>query len=442
MPGAALEEPHKSNTTPLSLVDVLHQAPRLYEVLPQCSRQTLSATCSYLHKWIRGKTSCVRIQTLDELSGITPQAWPSLLAVLLPVTGNGHVYLDSERLLQGKWHLDVQVCFVKDCFCWPRCNGGALREPRQEFVILISLLGGIQKTDFDLTPAQCEILSRCVDRDTKHTNRIRVGDRQQNVYHDLMGLYKFYQTQAACPARSLPGNFWHCFSRQDWPHHLVLDLHFQECSLACVVGLVTCRLPFGSLIWSGLKLSAAVCAVLSQKCLPGLTVLRLASNNLDLWAVTSLSQSSWCRGLIILDLSFNVFDEQALRALSLGDWEALRFCELSFCGIRTHAAVLCLAQVYFPKLFSLRLTGNHFESGALACLSGAQWPSLRTLEVGFLDLPDRDCEILGIEHLHTRNVTADDIIAGFFHVYPNQDTVVLPSICKITVELCMVTGGT
>lgn len=162
MTGASLEGPPEPRTTTVSLAAVLHHAPRLYELLPQCSRQTLSATCSYLHKWVRGKITSVRIQNSDELSQIAPADWPNLVAVLLSVTESRPLYANSKRLLQGKWHLDVQVCFVKEPY-W-----GYNRDTQwawHNVVILISLLANSQKTGFDLTPAQCEILSRCVARE-------------------------------------------------------------------------------------------------------------------------------------------------------------------------------------------------------------------------------------------------------------------------------------
>lgn len=64
-----------------------------------------AATCSCLHKWVRGKVSCVEVRHPDELSGLATKDWPSLLGVLdVLQTTDPHANMDLKRLLQGKWH--------------------------------------------------------------------------------------------------------------------------------------------------------------------------------------------------------------------------------------------------------------------------------------------------------------------------------------------------
>lgn len=434
MAGTSVEELHEPHTTPLLLVDVLHKAPRLFELLPQSSCQALSVTCSYFHKLIRARIRCIRIRNSDELSGIVPEDWPSLVAVLLSVNGAIHSYLDSERHLQGKWCLDVQVCFLIDCDRRAIINHSGSSWPHLEFVVLISLEGSFQqKEDFELTTAQCEILSQCINKNKRHITQISVGDQQQHIYQHQT-VYK-YRPQTAPSAQCLPSNLWSCFSSQDWPHHLLLDLRNQDCGLACAWGFVRCSLPANGIVWSGVKLSLVLCVVLVQACLPDLRNLCLANNYLSLWDITGLSSSSWSQGLTNLDLGGNALGEEGARALSSGTWEALEYLTLNDCGISSHAAVTCLAQVHFPKMVFLDLTGNQFTSGAVRCLSGAQWPVLESVTVGLLDLPGYDCEFLGIHSCHFRNVTAEDVSGGLFWEKPQQDRSVLPSVDNIIVLL-------
>ena len=80
-----------------------------------------------------------------------------------------------------------------------------------------------------------------------------------------------------------------------------------------------------------------------------------------------------------------------MRALSLGEWEALVVLRVDYCGIGSHAAVTCLAQVHLPKLMALHLSGNDFVPGPLACLSGVQWP-VECVKVGLRDLNAHNCE--------------------------------------------------
>ena len=132
---------------------MLHKAPRVNELLPHSSLQPLSATCSFLHKWVRDKTTCVRIRHADDLSNLAPEDWPGLAGVLLNEAGL-HEFRESRRLLQGEWKLDAQVCFGRD---------------DRESVLLISVLDNLQHKHFALTPQQCEILPQCADRTREAT---------------------------------------------------------------------------------------------------------------------------------------------------------------------------------------------------------------------------------------------------------------------------------
>lgn len=127
---------------------------------------------------------------------------------------------------------------------------------------------------------------------------------------------------------------------------------------------------------------------------PCLTSLDLADNNLDSVAMTALSKGSRCKTLCKLMLDGNALGEQGISALGLGKWQCLIECSLKHCSISSHAAVAGLAQVQFPSLLFLHLTG--LEAGAVAWLSEARWPSLELVSLGFHDLDKHDCDLLGI----------------------------------------------
>lgn len=156
-----------------------------------------------------------------------------------------------------------------------------------------------------------------------------------------------------------------------------LDMRTQQCGLACAHGFVTCSfLALRKIIWDAGQLNATTCAVLSQACLPSLEslslssqglsaaalpdlsqaswpnlcILWLAKNNLDSLAVAALSKSLWYRTLETLTLDGNALGEEGVRALGFRQWDALYACNLSNCGVKSHAAVTCLAQAHFPKL--------------------------------------------------------------------------------------------
>lgn len=145
-----------------------------------CLRPALSATCSYLQKWVRERISCFTITNLDDLSKLVPEDWPNLAGTLLQEPDNAitksepdqlytdlRPYCDAKSLLQDKWHLDVELYFEKDCDTWIAEGSGKCEDfdldsclhPQHNLVLLIRPLGNFPEAEFDLTPQQCELLS-------------------------------------------------------------------------------------------------------------------------------------------------------------------------------------------------------------------------------------------------------------------------------------------
>ena len=164
MTGVPSEDTETSQTAPASLFDVLHQAPRLCELLPGSSRQLLSATCSHLHKWIRDDVSCIKIGQASELSHLAPQNWPNLTGILLQEEVDPSEYFDTKRVSNRKWHLDAQIRFDMG-----HCS----------VMLLISLCDRRPQAEFDLTPQQCKVLSQCADSLRDVTHHITLVSQQQ-----------------------------------------------------------------------------------------------------------------------------------------------------------------------------------------------------------------------------------------------------------------------
>ena len=77
--------------------------------------------------------------------------------------------------------------------------------------------------------------------------------------------------------------------------------------------------------------------------------------------------------------------------------------------------------MHFPNLSDLRLTGNHVKAEAMTCLSTLT--ALRCVTVGFQDLDECDCDILGIQDMQKHN-----IIEGRMYY---STTAVLPGVMLI-----------
>lgn len=372
MVGDSLEVTPTGQTTPASLSDVLLIAPRLYELLPGSSRQLLSATCSHLHKWIRENVSCIDIRQASELAHLAPKDWPNLAGVLLHKEADPSMYFDAKRLSNRKWHLDAQICF--DHF-----DSHHFDVNWCDVMLLISHSDSHPQAEFDLTPRQCKVLSQCADRLRETTCIVTLVPQQQG-------------SPTLC---YLPNQLGSCLGCQPWPELTELHIYDQQCSLACAEGLVECSFPaMNSLFCSGL--STAGFHTLAQASWPQLTNLDLEDSNFDPSAVTLLSTSSWCGHLETLSLQGTVLGQEGVRALGMGQWDNLHHVDLRQCKIGSYDAVRCLAQVHFPSLYELCLTGNQFEAGAIRCLSAAQWPSLKNVSLGCHDVNDQDWGAFGI----------------------------------------------
>ena len=137
--------------------------------------------------------------------------------------------------------------------------------------------------------------------------------------------------------------------------------------------------------------------------------------------------------LFHLFLDENAVGKEGVIALGLSKWEVMAKCSLRDCSIArlSHAAVTCLAQVHFPRSAFLHFTGNRFEAGAIACLSGAQWPTLGHLTLGYHDLDEHDCDLLGSAHKKKRVISH---IERRGYLPSKKHIIVLPSVRNVYFE--------
>lgn len=108
-------------------------------------------------------------------------------------------------------------------------------------------------------------------------------------------------------------------------------------------------------------------------------------------------------------------------------------CNLEHCRIESHKVVTCLAQVHISRLYILDLSGNQFEAGPMACLSGGRWPrhTCTRVALSFQNLDACDGSLLGVfckDADHEAN-------KKLFHCYPTKERAVflkyfLVSICR------------
>lgn len=161
-------------------------------------------------------------QTLHQKTG--------LAGILLHVT-HLHVYIDSKRISQGKWHLGAQVCFATD--------------RNAEMVLLISVLDNLHHKHSGLTLQcrHCEFLAWCADRVRKTTMPITVGPQQHNNSHRMTR-----NIQQAPSADHLPDSLWSCFGYQPCSETLRLDMHINSAALPMLMVLLFSNIHY-FLLW-------------------------------------------------------------------------------------------------------------------------------------------------------------------------------------------------
>ncbi len=72
----------------VTLLDVVHAAPRLLDTLPPESLKALSATCSFLHTRICTQVTSLTLPISDHLILLQPQRWSSLCVVWITVAAD------------------------------------------------------------------------------------------------------------------------------------------------------------------------------------------------------------------------------------------------------------------------------------------------------------------------------------------------------------------
>lgn len=94
---------HGAQSAAVALTDVLHQAPRLLEVLPQDSRKALSAASKTLHEMAHSLVTIITIEHVEDIALLAKGSWPHLSMVIL--TKQRRIPHPDIRVLRRRWQL-------------------------------------------------------------------------------------------------------------------------------------------------------------------------------------------------------------------------------------------------------------------------------------------------------------------------------------------------
>ena len=104
----------ETRSAAVAFIDVLHQAPRLLEVLPQDSRKALSAASKSLNDVIHSLVTIITIEHLEDIPLLAKGSWPHLSMVILPKQSN--IPQPHMRALRQRWQLLACVLLEEDGF--------------------------------------------------------------------------------------------------------------------------------------------------------------------------------------------------------------------------------------------------------------------------------------------------------------------------------------
>ena len=109
----------------VALTGVLHQAPRLVEVLPPDSRKALSAASKSLNEMFHSLVTVITVEHLEDIDLLAKGSWPHLSMVIL--LKQNHTPYASIRVLRHRWQLLACVSLGEDGFgLWQqRCSNTA-----------------------------------------------------------------------------------------------------------------------------------------------------------------------------------------------------------------------------------------------------------------------------------------------------------------------------
>lgn len=92
-----------AKATASAFLDIIHQAPRLLEMLPQDSLKALSSTCRNLRAAVHDMTTLLTIEHEADIGCLLNGDWPHLSLVIMRNQEYG--YSSYSQLLKTKWQL-------------------------------------------------------------------------------------------------------------------------------------------------------------------------------------------------------------------------------------------------------------------------------------------------------------------------------------------------
>lgn len=315
-----------AKATASAFLDIIHQAPRLLEMLPQDSLKALLATSRNLRAAVHDMTTVLTIEHEADIACLLKGDWPHLGLVIMRNQEYG--YSSYSQLLTPKWRLLARLDLSTRCF-------GSM-----DVVFLLQPLQHPQLMGHDKNRFYAQPLRHLLGTDWSGLRKLDLSQ----VKSSSMGLAVMAQ-----------------LSQGDWPLLTSLDL-------------------------SDNKLGADSMSEITKRKFPALESLDVSSNKLDVEAMRQLVKGDWPT-LKYLWLSINpLLNAEGIKQLASAKWSQLHDLSLSYTSV-TAEMMEELVKLPLPRLKTLSLSGCGLDVPAVSVLARANWPALRSLRLTENRLP-------------------------------------------------------
>jgi len=335
-----------AKATASAFLDIIHQAPRLLEMLCQDSLKALSATSRNLRAAVHDMTTVLAIKHEADIGCLLKGNWPHLSLVIMRNQEYG--YSSYSQLLTTKWRLLARIDLSTRCF-------GSV-----DVVFLLQPLQHPQHVGHDKHRFYAQPLRHLLRKEWSGLRRLDLSE----VKSSSMGLAVMAQ-----------------LSQGDSPVLTSLDLSDNKLGADSMSEIITGNFPaLESLDVSSKKLDVEAMRQLVKGDWPTLKYLWLSINPLlNADGIKQLSGAKWGQ-LHDLSLSYTPVTADMMEELVKLPLARLKTLSLSGCGLDV-PAVSVLARANWPTLRSLRLTENRLPAEAVSQLIRGRFPALRLLDL-------------------------------------------------------------
>ncbi len=430
----------------VALIDVLHQAPRLLEVLTQDSWKALSAASKSLNETVHSLVTIITIEHLEDIPLLAKGSWPHLSMVILPKQRDARPDIGA---LRHRWQLLACVSLGERGFGLGLGTTDVavlLSSQQSRYTTLDNTELAVRPLEHLLSSKWSESQSLCLHQvqetvvGTAVMKQLSKGRWQCLSHFELCGkqldvanillLFKSKWAelhQLKLMLSNLDATVIAQLSTDGWPSLKHLQLTY--CAIPdadAILHLATLNLPQLAYLYSTeTRITPATVQQLSQAPLVKLISLFLQSAGLGATALLNFAQADWSR-LKYLDLSQNCrMGAAAIRHLVQAQLPGLRGLGLSECGL-DDLAIQCLIEGAWPILQNLDLSTNHLDTRALKYLAKGNWASLKHLTLINNDYDTQAIEVLMKGNWHSLTCLSIDLAAlntvnaGMLQIGPQQ----------------------